>query len=891
MRSGKTLERVAVKRIPSVCVAVLIVTLAAGSYSVLKSGADASLERAEAALRAGDYAAARKGYETLLAEGRDQGPAQVGLLRTLYETGAYREAERLAGGFIEQRASPAIYFEAGRIACAIGDLRRAEAHLRQSHEQRGTTGIYAARELADLLSDQGRRSDARVLWEQILEEYRAGRIRGSDGLGQAAVAAWRLGHAQDSKEIFLDATDEKVSGPVSPRSFSDFGFLFLDKYNATDAISAFRDCLEINGRYPPALLGLARARMFESSPEVESNARAAIAVNPNYVPAINLLGELRMQEEDYGSAEQEIRRALAIDPGNLESLSLLAACQQSLGDLAGFAGTEKKVLGLNPSCGVFYHTLAENLVMRRKYRETVEQERRAVQLDPGLWAAHAGLGMNLLRVGEMEQGREVIERAFRGDPFNVWAYNTLDLLDQMDTFVRAGSAHFVFLMSKEDGPVLVPYATRLAEEAYAGLTARYGFTPPGRVRVELFPDHGGFAVRTLGLPRLGALGVCFGAVIAQDSPRARKAGSFNWGSTLWHEYAHVITLQMTDHNIPRWYSEGISVHEEHRARPGWGDGLTTAFIKAYKDGKLLKVSELNAGMMRPRFPEQIAFSYYQAALVCELIEQRFGPDKIRQTLLLFAQGKSAGEVFQQALGWDSRTLDSEYDRFIDARLHGLAQKLDFARADTPDQKGAREALAATLKANPDDFFANLRLGSILKEEGSNEAAERYLKRAQEAFPDYADDGGTYRLLFEIYQNEKRQDEALAQLLGWSRHDGDAVFPLVRAAGVYRARKDWKAAALMLEAASFVNPYDTDTQKTLGECAAAAGDWTTAAVAYQVLLGLKPPDPVGAHYGLAQAWLALGKKPEARKEVLRALEIAPTFEPAQQLLLKMSGLAP
>ena len=75
-----------------------------------------------------------------------------------------------------------------------------------------------------------------------------------------------LGYAQDAKEIFLDATDEKVSGPVSPRSLSDFGFLFLDKYNATDAIGVFRDCLEINGRYPPALLGLARARMFDEQP-------------------------------------------------------------------------------------------------------------------------------------------------------------------------------------------------------------------------------------------------------------------------------------------------------------------------------------------------------------------------------------------------------------------------------------------------------------------------------------------------------------------------------------------------------------------------------------------------------------------------------------------------
>jgi len=880
-----------VHHILSTCICFLIFTPFAGPGSVLTPDVDVSLERADMALRTGDYAAARQGYETLLAAGRNQGLAQAGLLRALYETGAYREAEKLAGGFIAQHPSPAISLEAGLIGWAIGDLRRAEALLRQSYGQQGPAHVHAARELADLLNAQGRRPEAEVLWEEILREYRAGRLRGSDALGQAAVAAWRLGFAKDAKETFLDATDEKASGPVSPRSLADFGFLFLDKYNATDAIGAFRDCLKINAHYPPALLGIARARMFEGSPEVEHQARAAVAVNPNYVPAINLLAELRMQEEDYGTAEREIRRALAIDPVNLESLSLLAACQQSTGDLPGFDGTERKVLGLNPSCGLFYHTLAENLVMRRKYRETVEREVRAVQLDPDLWAAHAGLGMNLLRVGEMDRGREAIEHAFRGDPFNVWAYNTLELLDQMNTFVRVESAHFLFLMSKDDGPVLAPFARRLAEEAYTGLTARYEFTPAGRIRVELFPDHGGFAVRTLGLPRLGALGVCFGTVIAQDSPRARKAGSFNWGSTLWHEYAHVITLQMTNHNIPRWYSEGISVYEEHRARAGWGDRLTTAFIKAYKEGKLLKISELNAGMMRPQFPEQIALSYYQAALVCELIERRFGPDRIRQTLLLFAQGKSAGEVFQQALGWDSQTLDNEYARYLDTLLRGLARNLDFAHADASDDKRKREALAAVLAANPDDFFANLRLGALLKEDGSNAAAEPCLKKAQEIFPDYADDGGSYRLLFEIYQDEKRQDEALAQLSGWSSHDGDAVFPLVRAAEMYRARKDWKAAASMLEAASFINPYDADTQDKLGECAAAAGDWSTAAVAYQVLLGLKPKDPVGAHYGLAQAWLALGKKPEARKEVLRALEIAPTFEPAQHLLLKLSGLAP
>jgi hypothetical protein len=297
---------------------------------------------------------------------------------------------------------------------------------------------------------------------------------------------------------------------------------------------------------------------------------------------------------------------------------------------------EKKIQGINPAYGQLYYTVADSLVSRRKYQEAIEFDRKAVALSPDLYPAYASMGMNLMRMGDLKEGRAMVQRAFDGDPFNVWAFNTLDLLDQMDKFSTVRSEHFVFRMAKEDEPVLPPYATKLAEEAYSRLTQRYGFVPQGPIQVEIFPDHGGFAVRTLGLPGLDALGVCFGKVLALDSPRARKAGDFNWGTTLWHEFTHVITLQMTQYNIPRWFSEGLSVYEEERARPGWGDDLTAAFVKAYKEGKLLKVSELNAGMMRPDSPGQITLSYYQAALFCAMVEEKFGFEKIRQSLALYA---------------------------------------------------------------------------------------------------------------------------------------------------------------------------------------------------------------------------------------------------------------
>jgi tetratricopeptide (TPR) repeat protein len=96
---------------------------------------------------------------------------------------------------------------------------------------------------------------------------------------------------------------------------------------------------------------------------------------------------------------------------------------------------------------------------------------------------------------------------------------------------------------------------------------------------------------------------------------------------------------------------------------------------------------------------------------------------------------------------------------------------------------------------------------------------------------------------------------------------------------------------MLELAVYVYPYEQKYYTMLGEAAAQSGKWPTAVSAYQVLLGLSPDDPAGAHFRLAEALSSSGRKQDAKREVLKALEIAPAYEPAQQLLLKLSGEAP
>ncbi len=133
-----------------------------------------------------------------------------------------------------------------------------------------------------------------------------------------------------------------------------------------------------------------------------------------------------------------------------------------------------------------------------------------------------------------------------------------------------------------------------------------------------------------------------------DSPSARKPGDFNWGSTLWHEMSHVFILTATNFRVPRWFTEGLAVHEEGERSSEWKNQPTPDVLAAIRDKKLLPVARLDRGFVYPDYPSQVIVSYFQAGSICDFVKAKWGDDKLLDMVHSYAQlkdhaaGHSAG---------------------------------------------------------------------------------------------------------------------------------------------------------------------------------------------------------------------------------------------------------
>jgi tetratricopeptide (TPR) repeat protein len=342
---------------------------------------------------------------------------------------------------------------------------------------------------------------------------------------------------------------------------------------------------------------------------------------------------------------------------------------------------------------------------------------------------------------------------------------------------------------------------------------------------------------------------------------------------------------LSKQRIPRWLTEGISVHEEVKKRAEWGRDMEVTFARAMDRNKVLKLRDLNAGFTRP---DTISLAYYQASLLVDHIVATKGQAALNALVKSYGDGIDNDAALQRALGVNIDTLQVSFDKSLEERFGTMRRAL--ADSEKPAEAGSVDALKAAAAAKPDNFMAQLALGKALAGAG-DAAAYAPLQRAAALVPSAIGPESPHAVMAQLAEKLNDRPRAIKEyeaVLAADHTNLDAarkLFELAFAAG------DDRALAIALDRVVALDPFDAAAHTGAGRLALKRKDHVVAMREFRAALQTGAADKAAAHCDLGESYLLAGMRAEAKKEALAALEIAPSFERAQELLLNAVGGQP
>lgn len=916
----------------------LVVVMTAGRV------AHADLAAGRDKLIAGDYKAALA--ELGKVTGKDRPAARLLLARAQLATGDHAGAEATIAPLAQGKDPQAIeahlvYDQLRRITGRTRDARADLEQLWKDHP--GDRAIRTA--LGEVRHALGDVLGAKALFDETIKESDANQLDLDDPVQtyQLAVAAHYTSQYQLANDAFRETLKLRPQLTEAGVAWAD---LFREKYAAELAEQTLEEVFKVNPNDPEAHAAMAEV-IVETRYDlaaVRHHLDAALAHNPRNARALKVKASIEIDQNQWGTAQKTLDAVLAINKDDVEAIAMKATIAWLRDDTRGYDAEVARALAIDPAYAQLYRIVARSAVREHRYVEAIELEQRAVKLRPDFYEAMAGVGLGYLRLGLEKEGLAWLDKSWAGDQYNVRTFNTRTLFKQTipKEYTFGASKDFRIRYHNDEKAVLARYLEPTMERAFADMVKRYGFTPKTPVTLELYADRNDYAIRTVGLPDLAALAVCFGQVITAMSP---ANGDVNWGMILWHELGHVFAIQLSSSRVPRWFTEGLSEYETLIARPDWRRENDADLYGAVANGTLPSIADLNSEFMQPD-TSAVVVAYYQSAVTIEYLAQTYGFSKIVEALRLFGKGRETADVLAAITGKTIAQLDAEFRKYLDVRLKPYAgtfklptrgfddtTRLEIAADAAPRDARARAHVAlgyyyggdadkataaakAALALDPrqpiaryiqaevafhegdlprakamyqglvadghDSFDLRSRLAQIAEGEGKPGEVERELCAAKKLDPERS---FPYQELAQRYEKSGQMAKALVELEHYAFLEQMDLAPLKKLVVEYGKLGDWPKVRTYGEMATFINPSDPDILAGLGRAYLELHQPDRALFTFDTQLLTSPPPrrPALVHLGRARALIALGKPADARAALAQAVRTEP--ENAEALELK------
>jgi tetratricopeptide (TPR) repeat protein len=838
------------------------------------------LQEARKQLLHGHYGEARELFAGPAKKGN--AAAVVGLSRAWRAEGEYDKAVGVLLAAVKEEPGRAeVWAELADLFYLRGRWDEAAEAARRTLELQpgGPPPFLAKWVLARLYRDRGdlKKAGEELVW--FVRQYGSKDLTDPDELllvGQAACERARWDSRLSDQFQFVLT---EIYLPLAKKHKDDWrapyltGALYLEKYDKGRANKAFDRALAINARAAEVLAAKGDAALQRLDvKDAEHFAGQALQVNPRLVEGLCLRVDLALMGGDTADAMKGLEKARAVNPRAEATLGRVAACLYFQRKEAELADLARQVEKHNPKAGVFYHELAERLDQAKRYDDAEKYYRLSIKLRPKLVGARNSIGLLYMRLGREEEAREILDKAFEDDPFNVRIYNTLKVLDHLKKYETLKTPHFELRFDPKHDKVLAHFLAKYLEDIYAELAKEFQYRPEGPYLVEVFNRHTMFSGRVVALPDLHTIGACTGRMVALCSPHDKDeivSKPFNWNRVLRHELTHVFNLDQTHFQVPHWLTEGLAVRSEQLPMPPvWNRILLDRVAR----GPLMNLDNILLGFVRPKSQDEWNQAYLQSYLYVEYIKKTYGEKAIGELLGAYRDNLDTAAALRKVCKVSKEEFEKGYRAYLEERAKNIrgrpaVKRLGFEALRAAHKKDRENAGVAAQLAEHYLLLGNReearKLADAALERTKNQPTASYVKARLLAA---GGETGPALKLLEAAVDRKAPDVKVVKLLGTLQFKG----------------KNFREAAEAFELGRAAEPYDNFWLVQLARCYRQSGD---TAKLIDTLKNLAPTDAddLDTRRELARRCLKAGRPAEAERYAREALEIDVLDREAQEAL--------
>ena len=229
------------------------------------------------------------------------------------------------------------------------------------------------------------------------------------------------------------------------------GWALVRAGNYRGAVSQFHSALAMDPDYTPALIGLAQTQLHMGNiKEAEQTTGAMLRLAPNDAVSHRFRAEVLRQKRRYAEAAKVGRHAIALDPKDPYSYHILALCYSAQKQYRTAIRVCEEGLAQSPNAAVLMAQAAENLMETRGVVAALAYSNEAVRLNPDSPTATRVAARIALARRDLPRAREITSGILRRNASDEDALSLFLLTDpNRHSYLRNS---FIFRYWRKDHP-------------------------------------------------------------------------------------------------------------------------------------------------------------------------------------------------------------------------------------------------------------------------------------------------------------------------------------------------------------------------------------------------------------------------------------------------------